>query len=608
MKIPPNTITRSQKLELTIYDSADSNMSATTSPKSRESSVSETVQLSHQLQADCASKAGNDGSQPPLTEPSLDAILSTFFFKISDRHRKLPQVFDKQGRLVKTCQHLKPTLEAARTEYTRQAAAVKQQARSLKGDPTGFNAPTSQSIIAAVIQTIIKKFQTPSQPEDSNIPSSRRLNHPVVLVDNSPGNHPGSRATAASLVHSSGSLVPVGTFSLSSKSNSSSFKTYGGRNQITKSHPKNAQNGADLDHSKRALRSGSPARVSERQQIFHTLPIVNVTSKQTSNQQLLPAARRKTSPPSNTSSSTLHGDCDRSHATNTVFVDGENQRHTPAPAKSFRAESRIPTPSARIEVAAPQFVHDQQPMVKHSKLCRTCGSKSCSCTLTQLSPEGILCSNNDCFREWWGVEDLQKHCGIKLCDAQEIKRKYNCWQCPPCLSKSPVFTSVPESSCFSPAPKPTLDIPEKRIDPIPENGTWPEDADIREPLQALTGILQQYTGTSTMSRNQLSQINPQTRILDIPCIRDEILQVAGTAQKVVGVIRELLDVPEGVLIREKVAEAKLQDTTCSICIRSILSFLITNFVFHSGSPFEEGKLWSKTMTDCKHPCHLAQEA
>lgn len=147
-------------------------------------------------------------------------------------------------------------------------------------------------------------------------------------------------------------------------------------------------------------------------------------------------------------------------------------------------------------------------------------------------------------------------------------------------------------------------VPEASGHPGPEDCAWPEDAEIREPLQALTGILQQYTGTTTMARNHLSQINPHTSILDIPCIRGETLQSTGTAHNVIHILRHLLDVPEGVLIRNKVTETKLQHISCSVCIRGILSYLITNFIFNAGSPFEDTTFWSKVLTDCKHPKDL----
>lgn len=147
-------------------------------------------------------------------------------------------------------------------------------------------------------------------------------------------------------------------------------------------------------------------------------------------------------------------------------------------------------------------------------------------------------------------------------------------------------------------------VPDASGHPGPEDCAWPEDAEIREPLQALTGILQQYTGTTTMSRNHLSQIDPHTSILDIPCIRGETLQSAGAARNVIYVLRQLLNVPEGVLIRNIVTETKLQHISCSVCIRAILSYLITNFIFNAGSPFEDTTLWSKVLTDCKQPNDL----
>lgn len=104
-----------------------------------------------------------------------------------------------------------------------------------------------------------------------------------------------------------------------------------------------------------------------------------------------------------------------------------------------------------------------------------------------------------------------------------------------------------------------------------------------------------------LSKSQALLGDPQTPICGIPFVLQETLQPAGTGHNAISILRKLLDVPDGVLIMEKVRETKLEEIPCSTWIRAIVSFLFTKFVFHDGSPFEDGKLWSKTLIDCKCP-------
>jgi len=582
-------------------------MSATASTESRESTSEEGLLLHLPKQADGASKQGSPGSQALPSDVSIDDVISTFFQKLPERHKLRPQIFDKQGRLCKPFEYLKPKLDAARAQQKREAAAAKQQSSSRLKNPIGANPSVSQATDAAVIQATTEGLRTPSQFQDCAIsPTAYPRTQPMVLVETSRAKDPVSGAPDGYSVHDS-SLPPVGTFSISGKRTVPALKTYGSRIQTTKPRAKNvrtAQNRADHDQSRWALRSGPLVRASECQQVVRYSPTPNITSQQQSyNEQALPIAQGETPPESNTSSSTLLGDFGRSQTIDTVVVDAEEQRQILAPPKSSQTESVIPLSSTRVKLLTSGVVHNkiQQPRPQQSNKCRKCGNKnSCSCKFGQ-QPEGILCSDSDCFKGWWGIEDLQKNCGIKLRDAQEISRKFNCWRCPPCTSKYRAANTTPKESGHPHIRKAVAIIPEEPTDPISDNGSWPEDADIREPLQALTGILQQYTGTSTMARNQLSQINPQTPVLDIPCVRDESLQAAGVAQNAILILRQLLDVPDGVLIRQKVTEAKLQDTTCSVWIRGVLSFLINEFVFHSGSPFEDATLWRTLLAKSKPP-------
>ncbi|KAH8781552.1 hypothetical protein F5882DRAFT_379597 [Hyaloscypha sp. PMI_1271] len=552
-----------------IYDSDDS------SP-----STSEKERLSHQPQ-----QANKDNSESQLlpNDPADEELFRTFCQKWTDRHKFLPKVFDKQGRLLMACTHLQPKIDAAKKQRKRQATANKQLTCSLLEAPIGI--PASFNVQAA---------------SQANIEPTIQMGTEELRMLSQPGAHPAETlALHGSQFQASKDLPPVGTLSTSSKKKISDLKAYGrGRKQPTKTHPKKAQDGAGYDRTGRSLRSGLPSRPSEHQEAFQYLPTSNLTADRRNGQQLLPLVSKELSFPPGTSSAASPGE------------NNGARTQISTPPQPSKTECLLPSPSVRDEAAAARCVQDkiQQQRSQNSQLCSTCRKNSCSCTPTQQSPEEILCSDNDCFRGRWGAGDLLRFCGIRLCDAQETKRRFNCWFCPECANKARVLLDVgpTSSSSFSTSHNPTINVPGGPGNSVSDHGAWPEDAEIREPLQALTGIMQQYTGTTTMARNQLSLINPQTPILDIPCIRDETLHSNGTAHNAIHILRQLLDVPEGVLIKQKVTEANLQDTTSSVWIRSILSFLITKFVFYSGSPFEDAMLWNKTLTTFGHTSEHAE--
>ncbi|PMD53750.1 uncharacterized protein K444DRAFT_146014 [Hyaloscypha bicolor E] len=616
MKTPPNTTTRSQKLNLApeplfdgplsfprnkmaklsskeltksahaseditqpldkqvegkqIHDSDDSSLSSIMSTQF----TSEKERLSHQPQ-----QANQDNTESQLlpNDPSDEELFRTFCQKWNDRHIFLPKVFDKQGRLLVACTHLQPKIDAAKKQRKRQAAANKQLARSLLEAPIGV--PASFNVQAASQANIEPMIQMSTE-------------EPRMLSQ--PGVHPAETlALHGSPFQASKGLPPIGTLSTPSTKKISDLKAYGrGRKQTSETHPKKAQDGAGYNRTGRSLRSGLPSRPSEYQEAFQSLPTSNLTADRRNGQQLLPPVSKELSFLPGTSSSTSPEE------------NNGAQIQISTPPQPSQTECLLPSPSVREQAAAARGVQDkiQQQRSQSSQLCSTCRKNSCSCTPTQQPPEEILCSDNDCFRRRWGAGDLLRFCGIRLCDAQETKGRFNCWFCPECANKARVLLEVgpTSSSSFSSSHNATIIVPGGPGNSVSDHGAWPEDAEIREPLQALTGIMQQYTGTTTMARNQLSLINPQTPILDIPCIRDETLHSNGTANNAINILRQLLDVSEGVLIKQKVTEANLQDTTSSVWIRSILSFLVTKFVFYSGSPFEDATLWNKILTTCKH--------
>jgi hypothetical protein len=579
------------------YDSDDSSSS---SPLSMEDPSEQERPL---RQARKTNEGTTLSQLPPADSPSEEEIIRIALEPVSKRLADLPQVFDTTGRLRSGWTHLRPRVEAAKDEKKRQATARKRKAPPLLEAPTGFpiglNVPSAPQTVENVVVQTTGKPRRWSQSEDPDLSSTHQHGSDLEAHIDPRRARPVKNQFSPS-PQANKRLPRIGTFLTPNQKHSDSKINTQRRNQNDKRSSTTTQNHAGYGHFGRTLRSGLPAKPSEAIQSF---PIIKLTSHPNQAGQFPSLAPAELPPPSNTSSSTLAREVERS-VPNTITVNPSEAKRRLSPLlQSHQIDFVLQTLSAGEQATAARFIHDkiQQQQFRNSTFCATCRKDSCSCNPIQEPLEEILCSERECYKKWWGIEDLWKYCGIKLCDAQETKRLFNCWFCPQCSNKARVLLdTVPTSSPFSSADNPPVIVPEVSGHSDPDNGAWPEDAEIREPLQALTGILQQYTGTTTMARNQLTLINQQTTILEIPCIRDEALQSPGTPRSAIYVIRKLLDVPDGVLIREKVREVKLQDTTCSVWIRGILSYLLINFVFHFGSPFEDAALWRKILIKCKH--------
>lgn len=572
---------------------------------SDSSSLSSTMSTEGTMEREQPAIQGNDLLLPDYEEPSEEMIITASFHPWRERHKHLAKVFDKTGRLRNKYHHLEAKLSAGKEQRNHQVAADKQlqQVHSLleppMGFPAGFNISASQATSEDHQRATSEKSQISSQKGDPNLSSPHQLSD---VLDGSPSHSRLDKKLDfdGSTPQVNNSLPPMATFSTQKTKQCSNPSTYS-RGKNTLLHPRKAQRVAGQEHLGKSLRSCLPPNLAE-QETSQSLPKTNITPDQ-SNAHRIQAYPKVLYSPSSTSSFTSPERFAGLQCPERIIdhpLEAERQiSNQPQPPQT---EPILPSPSAREQAIAARVLHEriQQQQSLNSESCNNCRKKGCSCNPTRQPIEKILCSDNDCFRKWWAVDELQKYCGIKLSDARETKRNFNCWFYPECSNKARVLlNALPTRAPLSPSRDPQTIVPEASEHPRPEDCAWPEDAEIREPLQALTGVLQQYTGTTTMARNHLSQINPHTSILDIPCIRGETLHSAGAAHNVIYFLRQLLDVPEGVLIRNKVTETKLQHISCSVCIRAILSCLITNFIFHDGSPFEDTTLWSKVLTDCK---------
>lgn len=114
----------------------------------------------------------------------------------------------------------------------------------------------------------------------------------------------------------------------------------------------------------------------------------------------------------------------------------------------------------------------------------------------------------------------------------------------------------------------------------------------------MSGQLANYIATAT---NKSILPNARMSILDNVCVRDEILDpAAGPTKPIVPLLRNLLNVPDGVTIKEKAESCQLHEYRNSIWIRAVLVSVFSDVVFHYGSPFNDDLLLRESLQDSEY--------
>jgi hypothetical protein len=208
----------------------------------------------------------------------------------------------------------------------------------------------------------------------------------------------------------------------------------------------------------------------------------------------------------------------------------------------------------------------------------------------QRSPEQVLCSGETCPKKSWTAADLQAYFGAEIQSVREMQQRHSHWLCILCSFKA---HTQPATQA------PSLPVPLNSLETLNCDTGWLEDDSIREPLNLLKGAMVQYL---SMARRKLSSLTPKflIRILDVPFIQNETT-TRDTAQipPLTKAMRKLLDVPAAVLIKNKLAEEKLENTDFSIWIRGALAAFVADFIFSDDSPFEDDTLLRKTLIESK---------
>jgi len=188
----------------------------------------------------------------------------------------------------------------------------------------------------------------------------------------------------------------------------------------------------------------------------------------------------------------------------------------------------------------------------------------------------LVCNGTPCSREWFTPEYLEKYCGIQPQDIEESKQRNGFWYCPECAGRKQIRHAIESTS----------DIPTRF-------GRYAlTDKEIGDDLHEFSGWILQYIDTA---QTHTSALQLQTPFLQIPCIRDE----TEPANQLIHVLRRMLNMLPGVLVKDQVTNLRLQDLDTATWTSSILSFILGEFIFKFPSAFDDLSSMRKCLAYCK---------
>ena len=239
-----------------------------------------------------------------------------------------------------------------------------------------------------------------------------------------------------------------------------------------------------------------------------------------------------------------------------------------------------------LESEAPE---NQQRMYSINDDCETLHETVRSYGPDDQSPEDIRCGGETCFKKCFSDSYLQKHLGIQLKEAYGIQEGNGVWRCPECTYKRELLHSRrPNAAAATFVPS--------------EYGERKLNADeICSFLHRFSGYVLKHISTA----HKAASLPPSMRLkplLQIECVKEELLNESYTAiHPLVDVLRKILEVPTGILLKDMVIRYQLQDLDPAVWIRVVLVFLFYQFVFKTESSFDDVSVWRKSLAYCKHP-------
>jgi hypothetical protein len=241
---------------------------------------------------------------------------------------------------------------------------------------------------------------------------------------------------------------------------------------------------------------------------------------------------------------------------------------------------------------AAKIVHETlQRQLAHPRThCDTCLNNPCSCHSSPISREDILCNGERCSKSWFSNDYLEKYLGITLNDALDFRRRYGFWCCPECSYKKEIQDSRGpnhlDSTCT-----------------LPKYGSeFLEAEDVSRSLKEFWGLTSQYIRMA--NKNAAPPSTRMQTLLQIPCIRDEASDERYSP--LVSVLRQILKVDPGILVKDKVLNSQLQDLESATWMRAVLVYLFFQFVFRTPFPFDDVAIWRKGLLHSKSMANKVQ--
>ena len=219
--------------------------------------------------------------------------------------------------------------------------------------------------------------------------------------------------------------------------------------------------------------------------------------------------------------------------------------------------------------------------------CETCGKYACSCEPDSRPLPDISCDGDTCSKNFFSDSYLQKHLGMRISDALDIRQNYGFWRCPECEHK--------KASAYSRGPTTSATIFK-----IPKFGREKMEAEqVRDYLHRFSALVLNHI--STARKSALAPTLRMRPLLQIPCIAEEILdELHGINYPLVDVLRRILGVPPGILLKDMVLRNHLQDLDPTVWIKAVLAFLFYQFVFETQSPFDDADIWREGLAHSRY--------
>ncbi|KUJ15476.1 uncharacterized protein LY89DRAFT_720013 [Mollisia scopiformis] len=187
--------------------------------------------------------------------------------------------------------------------------------------------------------------------------------------------------------------------------------------------------------------------------------------------------------------------------------------------------------------------------------------------------QSITCSGSTCQRSQFSASLLYQTWLIRIKDAQECLNNTGSWFCPDCQQRRPDVPNTQGSNRT------------ESIQNTPRYGQeWLDHQDeICRSLDELSGILSQYTAMAGLQPYKVA-------FSDLACVRDE-----APGNLAAMVLRQMLDIYSGVSIKGKIESLRIKPEN-SVWIKGALMLLVKQFVFESGSPFDDSSILTEGLS------------